>query len=74
MITSAKISGSSTQFELPQLRLTLILVDLATPSGELTLEEFIEGARDHPDIMETLKTLMDLTPVLIIIIEGLQKS
>ncbi|XP_056451073.1 guanylate cyclase activator 1d [Gadus chalcogrammus] len=39
--------------------------------GELTLEEFIDGAKNHPDIMETLKTMMDLTPVLIIIIEGL---
>ncbi|XP_063341850.1 guanylate cyclase activator 1d isoform X2 [Pelmatolapia mariae] len=38
--------------------------------GELTLEEFIEGAKDHEDIMDMLKTLMDLTPVLLIIIEG----
>ncbi|TSQ12705.1 Guanylyl cyclase-activating protein 3 [Bagarius yarrelli] len=38
--------------------------------GELTLEEFIEGARGHPDIMEMLKELMDLTPVLEIIVEG----
>ncbi|CAK6982198.1 guanylyl cyclase-activating protein 1-like [Scomber scombrus] len=38
--------------------------------GELTLEEFIEGAKDHPDIMEMLKNLMDLTPVLVIIVEG----
>lgn len=41
--------------------------------GELTLEEFIEGARGHPDIMEMLKTIMDLTPVLEIIVEGRQK-
>ncbi|XP_052444772.1 guanylate cyclase activator 1d [Carassius gibelio] len=41
--------------------------------GELTLEEFIEGAKDHPDIMDMLKKLMDLTPVLVIIIEGRQK-
>lgn len=40
------------------------------PAGELTLEEFIEGAKDHEDIMDMLKTLMDLTPVLLIIIEG----
>lgn len=39
-------------------------------SGELTLEEFIEGAKDHPDIMDTLKKIMDLTPVLVIIVEG----
>uniref|UniRef100_A0A673KDX1 Guanylate cyclase activator 1d n=1 Tax=Sinocyclocheilus rhinocerous TaxID=307959 RepID=A0A673KDX1_9TELE len=32
--------------------------------GELTLEEFIEGAKDHPDITDMLKKLMDLTPVL----------
>ncbi|RXN27037.1 guanylyl cyclase-activating 1-like protein [Labeo rohita] len=42
--------------------------------SELTLEEFIEGAKDHPDIMDMLKKLMDLTPVLIIIVEGRQKS
>ncbi|KTG47709.1 hypothetical protein cypCar_00001608 [Cyprinus carpio] len=41
--------------------------------GELTLEEFIEGAKDHPDIMDMLKKLMDLTPVLVIIVEGRQK-
>lgn len=39
-------------------------------SGELTLEEFIDGAKDHPDIMDTLKKIMDLTPVLVIIVEG----
>ncbi|KAG1940682.1 guanylate cyclase activator 1d [Pimephales promelas] len=38
--------------------------------GELTLEEFIEGAKGHPDIMEMLKKLMDLTPVLVIIFNG----
>lgn len=41
--------------------------------GELTLEEFIEGAREHPDIMEMLNQIMDLTPVLEIIVEGRQK-
>ncbi|KAM4620676.1 LOW QUALITY PROTEIN: stromal interaction molecule 1b [Polymixia lowei] len=40
--------------------------------GEMTLEEFIEGAKDHTDIMDILKNLMDLTPVLIIIVEGRQ--
>ena len=39
-------------------------------SGELTLEEFIEGAKDHEDIMDILRELMDLTPVLLIIVEG----
>lgn len=43
-------------------------------SGELTLEEFIEGAKEHPDIMDMLNKLMDLTPVLIIIVEGRQKQ
>ncbi|KAK2882278.1 hypothetical protein Q8A73_022788 [Channa argus] len=38
--------------------------------GELTLEEFIEGAKDHVDIMDMLKNLMDLTPVLEIIVRG----
>lgn len=41
--------------------------------GELTLQEFIEGARGHNDIMEMLKEIMDLTPVLEIIVEGRQK-
>ncbi len=39
-------------------------------SGEMTLEEFIEGAKDHDDIMDMLKKMMDLTPVLVIIVEG----
>lgn len=39
-------------------------------SGELTLEEFIEGAKGHHDIMDMLKNLMDLTPVLSIIVEA----
>ncbi|KAG9265620.1 guanylate cyclase activator 1d [Astyanax mexicanus] len=42
--------------------------------GELTLEEFIEGAKGHPDIMEMLKKMMDLTPVLVIIVEGWQQA
>ncbi|XP_041654391.1 guanylyl cyclase-activating protein 3 [Cheilinus undulatus] len=40
--------------------------------GELTLEEFISGARDHPDIMDMLAKMMDLTNVLEIIIRGQQ--
>lgn len=36
----------------------------------MTLEEFIEGAKDHEDIMDMLKKIMDLTPVLVIIVEG----
>lgn len=36
----------------------------------MTLEEFIEGAKDHKDIMDMLRNLMDLTPVLMIIVEG----
>uniref|UniRef100_A0A4W5MS43 Guanylate cyclase activator 1d n=1 Tax=Hucho hucho TaxID=62062 RepID=A0A4W5MS43_9TELE len=39
--------------------------------GELTLEEFIEGAKGHDDIMDMLKKMMDLTPVLIIIVQGI---
>ncbi|CAJ1065147.1 guanylyl cyclase-activating protein 3 [Xyrichtys novacula] len=42
--------------------------------GELTLEEFISGARDHPDIMDMLAKMMDLTNVLEIIIKGQQKK
>lgn len=36
----------------------------------MTLEEFIDGAKDHEDIMDTLKKIMDLTPVLMIIVKG----
>lgn len=43
-------------------------------SGELTLEEFISGAREHPDIMDMLTKMMDLTNVLEIIIMGQQKK
>lgn len=39
-------------------------------TGELTLEEFISGARCHPDIMEMLSKMMDLTHVLEIIVNG----
>ncbi|KAM9332768.1 guanylate cyclase activator 1d [Pholidichthys leucotaenia] len=38
--------------------------------GEMTLEEFIDRAKDHEDIMDLLKNLMDLTPILEIIIQG----
>lgn len=43
-------------------------------SGELTLEEFISGAREHPDIMDMLTKMMDLTNVLEIIVKGQQKK
>ncbi|KAA0702327.1 Guanylyl cyclase-activating protein 1 [Triplophysa tibetana] len=42
--------------------------------GELTLEEFITGAKEHPDIMEMLTKMMDLTHVLEIIVNGQQKK
>ncbi|XP_029027320.1 guanylyl cyclase-activating protein 3 [Betta splendens] len=42
--------------------------------GELTLEEFISGAKEHPDIMEILTKMMDLTHVLEIIIKGQPKK
>ncbi|CAM4668429.1 hypothetical protein PO909_008103 [Leuciscus waleckii] len=42
--------------------------------GELTLEEFIEGAKAHPDIMDMLNKLMDLTPVLVIIVNGAKET
>lgn len=48
----------------------LLLVSL----GELTLEEFISGAREHPDIMEMLTKMMDLSHVLEIIIKGQKKN
>lgn len=56
------------------MHLYILHLSLFKPSGELTLEEFIEGAKDHPDIMDMLKKLMDLTPVLVIIVEGRQKA
>lgn len=43
-------------------------------SGELTLEEFISGAKEHPDIMEMLTRMMDLSNVLEIIIKGQKKN
>uniref|UniRef100_A0A672RH39 Guanylyl cyclase-activating protein 3-like n=1 Tax=Sinocyclocheilus grahami TaxID=75366 RepID=A0A672RH39_SINGR len=42
--------------------------------GELTLEEFITGAKEHPDIMEMLTKMMDLTHVLEIIVNGQKKK
>uniref|UniRef100_A0A4W4GNW4 EF-hand domain-containing protein n=1 Tax=Electrophorus electricus TaxID=8005 RepID=A0A4W4GNW4_ELEEL len=42
--------------------------------GELTLEEFITGAREHPDIMEMLTKMMDLTHVLEIIVKGQSRA
>ncbi|XP_067221353.1 guanylyl cyclase-activating protein 3 isoform X1 [Chanodichthys erythropterus] len=42
--------------------------------GELTLEEFITGAKEHPDIMEMLSKMMDLTHVLEIIVNGQKKK
>lgn len=47
---------------------------LWTFPGELTLEEFISGAREHPDIMEMLTKMMDLTNVLEIIIKGQRRK
>ncbi|TSN57757.1 Guanylyl cyclase-activating protein 1 [Bagarius yarrelli] len=38
--------------------------------GELTLEEFITGVKEQPDIMEMLTRMMDLTHVLEIIVNG----
>lgn len=52
------------------MRYFLLLVS----SGELTLEEFISGAREHPDIMEMLTKMMDLSHVLEIIIKGQKKN
>ncbi|KAI3354063.1 hypothetical protein L3Q82_018621 [Scortum barcoo] len=48
--------------------------DLIVSPGELTLEEFITGAREHPDIMDMLTKMMDLTNVLEIIVNGQQKK
>lgn len=45
-----------------------------TLAGELTLEEFITGAKEHPDIMEMLTKMMDLTHVLEIIVNGQKKK
>lgn len=47
---------------------------LLVSQGELTLEEFISGAREHPDIMEMLTKMMDLSHVLEIIIKGQNKN
>ncbi|KAJ8410888.1 hypothetical protein AAFF_G00188450 [Aldrovandia affinis] len=42
--------------------------------GELTLEEFISGAKEHKDIMEMLTKMMDLSKVLVIIVKGRRNS
>lgn len=47
---------------------------ICIPSGELTLEEFISGAQEHPDIMEMLTKMMDLSNVLEIIVQGQKKK
>lgn len=52
----------------------LILTTVFVPSGELTLEEFISGAREHADIMDMLTKMMDLTHVLEIIVRGQPKK
>lgn len=41
--------------------------------GELTLEEFITGVKEQPDILEMLTKMMDLTRVLEIIVNGQRK-
>ncbi|XP_061827945.1 guanylyl cyclase-activating protein 3 [Nerophis lumbriciformis] len=58
----------------PEQIVTLIYEKIdVNEEGELTLEEFISGARQHADIMEMLTKMMDLTHVLEIIIMGQQK-
>nr|XP_006628267.1 PREDICTED: guanylyl cyclase-activating protein 1-like [Lepisosteus oculatus] len=42
--------------------------------GELTLEEFIAGAKEHPVIMETITKTLDLSHVLKVIIKGRRNS
>ncbi|XP_061916857.1 guanylyl cyclase-activating protein 1-like isoform X1 [Entelurus aequoreus] len=57
----------------PEQIVTLIYEKIdVNGEGELTLEEFISGARQHADIMEMLTKMMDLTHVLEIIIMGQQ--
>lgn len=56
-----------------QIDFNVISPRLVLP-GELTLEEFITGAREHPDIMEMLTKMMDLSHVLEIIIRGQKKK
>ncbi|XP_061596382.1 guanylate cyclase activator 1d [Cololabis saira] len=58
----------------PEKIVALIFERIDKGEGEMTLEEFIDGAKEHPDIMETLKNMMDLTPVLEIIVMGRQQS
>lgn len=55
-------------------QILMLYVLLLVSSGELTLEEFISGAREHPDIMEMLTKMMDLSHVLEIIIKGQKKN
>lgn len=52
----------------------VMLAAVSVSSGELTLEEFISGVKEHPDIMDMLTKMMDLTHVLEIIIKGQLKN
>lgn len=66
--------GGCSQMKLNAVFNRLLYPPPPSPTGELTLEEFISGAREHPDIMEMLTKMMDLTQVLEIIIAGQQKK
>lgn len=61
-------------YDLPYVTVQVPFSPLCLPSGELTLEEFISGAQEHPDIMEMLTKMMDLSTVLEIIVRGQKKK
>ncbi|KAI1893641.1 hypothetical protein AGOR_G00125800 [Albula goreensis] len=70
------IQDISRSYEIPPQDIVSLIYERidVNGEGELTLEEFISGAREHPDIMDMLTKMMDLTNVLVIIVEGRQKD
>ncbi|XP_061638585.1 guanylyl cyclase-activating protein 3 isoform X2 [Phyllopteryx taeniolatus] len=71
-ISHQAIQDITRSYEIPPEEIVTLIykrIDV-NGEGELTLEEFISGAREHPDIMEMLTKMMDLTHVLEIIIMG----
>ncbi|KAG7248181.1 hypothetical protein CRUP_021318, partial [Coryphaenoides rupestris] len=66
------IQDITRSYEIPPEDIVILVYEKidVNGEGELTLEEFISGAREHPDIMDMLSKMMDLTHVLEIIVRG----
>ncbi|KAG9348406.1 hypothetical protein JZ751_002141, partial [Albula glossodonta] len=61
--SSYAIQDISRSYEVPPQDIVSLIYERidVNGEGELTLEEFISGAREHPDIMDMLTKMMDLT-------------